>query len=651
MGAMPGRGRGKAALALAGALAGAGGAPAGGARAPAGDLLATGSVGPVRGAASPPPPQCGLDQVAGHKWTWVPPEALTGSPWNSEHGCVYEVKEALSSSGDPSSSGDFEFSSPAGCLTDRDLGRTGGAAGRLVPDEGGPGGGKVELTYRAAAAEGDASGASTSGNEKKMDGWFGAEDCSLIDMADGGMYVRGHPGGRDHPMDFLPHEWLRVAVAWVMRASMIVFPEDGSLHLSPGIPIGPGLGPHYDGQYARDAFYGISNAWPLVNATRRDALQASSEWWFARPRSDGLLPMACHINPAIRCVYGSKFRGPGIAPCDGAEGAAGWRGCQVLDTAPFAMKTFGFHFEQLGGFGGGQKTAGDATSPPSSSSSSPPSPSPSAQSRAWYDKWLPTVKRSLEATTRDPAGSGTLWSNPTRPMIGYGFQDNMVQTGTGLYPNLLLWNATGEVENAARAVSDAETAAEMGALRDSVRAAVNARLWDEEQGIFRASDGLESGNVDVWGNAMAGAPGGLATEAQSRRIFKFFAAREADLFYEGQVRQIPFPTQWTSTGSPDGSRVDPLMTVRSYQNGGFWATPLHHVLPFLAQHDRAYACRVLGDAVASFRGKGIWEWVGPFFPAPSYGAPGYVASAANAYFASEHLRCWEEEEDVKGGKE
>ena len=61
---MPGRRRGKAALALAGALVGAG-APADGARAPADELLLTNSVGPARGAAStpPPPPKCGLDQV------------------------------------------------------------------------------------------------------------------------------------------------------------------------------------------------------------------------------------------------------------------------------------------------------------------------------------------------------------------------------------------------------------------------------------------------------------------------------------------------------------------------------------------------------------------------------------------------------------
>ena len=59
-------------------------------------------------------------------------------------------------------------------------------------------------------------------------------------------------------------------------------------------------------------------------------------------------------------------------------------------------------------------------------------------------------------------------------------------------------------------------------------------------------------------------------------------------------------------------------------------------------HSKAMACRLLNDTIASFRSHGIWEWVGPFFPAPNFGAPGYTsASAANTFFASRQLRCWE----------
>jgi hypothetical protein len=55
-------------------------------------------------------------------------------------------------------------------------------------------------------------------------------DCNFIDMDDGGLYIRGV-----HPMDMAPHEWLRVATAWVMRAAVITF-ADGTRHLTPGVP-------------------------------------------------------------------------------------------------------------------------------------------------------------------------------------------------------------------------------------------------------------------------------------------------------------------------------------------------------------------------------------------------------------------------------
>jgi hypothetical protein len=50
------------------------------------------------------------------------------------------------------------------------------------------------------------------------------------------------------------------------------------------------------------------------------------------------------------------------------------------------------------------------------------------------------------------------------------------------------------------------------------------------------------------------------------------------------------------------------------------------------------ACWLLNDTAKSY---GIWEWVGPFFTALAFDAPGYTASAADTYFASEQLRCWE----------
>ena len=209
---------------------------------------------------------------------------------------------------------------------------------------------------------------------------------------------------------------------------------------------------------------------------------------------------------------------------------------------------------------------------------------------------------------------------------------------------MLYWNATRLMAEMATATGDHALAATMQAEADKVRKAATELLWNEQLGVFMASTGLERLNVDVWGNAMAGAMG-FATPAQDAKMFAWFQANEDKVFFEGQVREIPFPAQWTDSSTGHGlnpnSPSDPRATVRTYQNGGFWATPHHHVLPWLGRHSKPMACRLLNDTAKSYRSHGIWEWVGPFFPAASFGAPGYTASAADTYFASEQLRCWE----------
>ena len=102
-----------------------------------------------------------------------------------------------------------------------------------------------------------------------------------------------------------------------------------------------------------------------------------------------------------------------------------------------------------------------------------------------------------------------------------------------------------------------------------------------------------------------------------------------DVFWEGQVRQTPAPQFWASTHTGRNT----------YQDGAYWGTPLHHVLPFIGERDPAAACRLLHAAIDSFRGHGFNEWTGPFYPAGVSGAPGYVSTAAGAYFASKALRC------------
>ena len=107
-----------------------------------------------------------------------------------------------------------------------------------------------------------------------------------------------------------------------------------------------------------------------------------------------------------------------------------------------------------------------------------------------------------------------------------------------LYSSILHWNASRLIADMATRQGDASTAARMTAQAAKIQESATAQLWNATLGVFMASTGMESENIDVWGNAMAGAMG-FATPEQSASIFDFFKTREADIFYEGARCRVP----------------------------------------------------------------------------------------------------------------
>ncbi|XRB21639.1 hypothetical protein RI054_28g114880 [Pseudoscourfieldia marina] len=513
--------------------------------------------------------------LVSRKWSYVPRGAFQGSSWNNYHGCLYTFTQI----GDDNV---LNLENSKGCLDDTFV--------------------RARATWHKNNNSIDITFEIDKGTYTTTTATFAA-DCSLLDTADGGMYVGGHDGGRDHPMDFAPHEWLEAATAWVVRAATVTPQQTKGLprHITPGIPVAPGAPPAYQAIYMRDGYYGIKHAFDLVNASMRQDWLASFEYLLERPRADGVLPVSCHPDDSARgpyCEYGAALM------CNDTVGHPGWSTCRTLDSGPFAALLAAHVYDNF--FASNE------------------------QAVAWYEKWSFTLIEGLMQTTRNPDGCGLVWSNTTQPNVGYGFQDTVRKSGDVLYSSILFWQACAELSRIAESSGDVKTSMWLRGLAEGMREAASARLWDSSVGAFRASTKVESDHVDVWGNALA-AHLHFATEEQETSIFAFFQRRERDIFYEGQVREILFPEQW-SEAWPDWS-------VRSYQNGGYWATPHHHVLPFLARHDRAMACRLLNATISSFRGHGIWEWVGPFWPSVAHGAPGYVASAANTRAASRELAC------------
>lgn len=219
----------------------------------------------------------------------------------------------------------------------------------------------------------------------------------------------------------------------------------GTKHLTPGYPT------HYDGQWLRDGYYGIANAWALVNQTAQRDFAASAEWMFSRARKDGIMPQAC--PPSGPCNYGQY--------CNDTVGVAGWEGCQDLDSAAFAVKLAHHVWRRYYVQGAG-----------------------SASANAFYRKWSPTLLKSMKATTKSPDGSGLLWSNASRPMVGYGFQDAEIKSGDVLYSSILQWNATLLLAEMAAAAGDGELAEMLNASAAKIRRAATEKLWDHDSGMF-----------------------------------------------------------------------------------------------------------------------------------------------------------------------
>ena len=185
-------------------------------------------------------------------------------------------------------------------------------------------------------------------------------------MDNGGLYIAG-----ETPANLAHHDWIVSANIWLMRAAQVKFP-DGTQHLTPGYPT------HYNGQWMRDGYYGISNAWSTVNRTMQEGFMHSAEWMFSRAREDGIMPQAC--PPTGACNYGQY--------CNDTVGVAGWQGCQDLDSAAFAIKLayhmWLHHFVEDGA------------------------------ATAFYKKWKPALLKAVKATTTSPSGDGLLWSNTSR---------------------------------------------------------------------------------------------------------------------------------------------------------------------------------------------------------------------------------------------
>jgi hypothetical protein len=171
---------------------------------------------------------CQLRDLVDHNWTFIAPPAFRGGVWDKQHECIYQFKACGVNC--------FEFASPPQCLSDH-AAKLSSATGTL--DDAVVGGAPQVVSLRYGDGQPNCSalpgqqcrtpggqnvscpcqesdvcgcpgatktctpchtcqrcseGSSSSRQGVRKVGWMSAR-CSLIDLEDGGMYVRGNPGG------------------------------------------------------------------------------------------------------------------------------------------------------------------------------------------------------------------------------------------------------------------------------------------------------------------------------------------------------------------------------------------------------------------------------------------------------------------------
>ena len=207
-------------------------------------------------------PPCNLQG----RWTYHPPAAFdhqTQPAWTNEI-CVYQWIPSLIPSTSTTSTTTFTFTSPVACITD--TWKNTPAIATVIR--------RSETTYLTIHFVDDVTLQNITHHGVLND------SCNFVDVnvtADvttrAGLYTRVST----HPFFMPHHEWMSTTAGWLVRAAHITF-DDGTRHLTPGYPT------HYNGQWMRDGFYGISLLWPLASQRMRLDYWKSMVWLFGRVR-------------------------------------------------------------------------------------------------------------------------------------------------------------------------------------------------------------------------------------------------------------------------------------------------------------------------------------------------------------------------------
>ena len=208
----------------------------------------------------------------------------------------------------------------------------------------------------------------------------------------------------------------------------------------------------------------------------------------------------------------------------------------------------------------------------------------------------PTILLGFNFINRSAAG--LVYNSPVAPNCTYGFTDTIAKTGQELFTTLLYYQASLAMANLS-VVTGCGNASDYAARAALIAENIN-QLWDESSNMFYAAD-IDNKFDDVWGSLFAVHLGLVPEQWVAQAIVDHVAANRSNIFQSGQVRHLIYPQLWERC-------IETCPTPGTYQNGGFWATPLAWVLPVLAKYGyEDLAVELFNAAVFNFRLIGIME--------------------------------------------
>lgn len=221
--------------------------------------------------------------------------------------------------------------------------------------------------------------------------------------------------------------------------------------------------------------------------------------------------------------------------------------------------------------------------------------------------------------------NGCVYSDPADPSVDYGFTDTVLKTGDVAYGTALqawAYKMCADISgDSAYSTLRAEAEAGLATLRRA-------------NGFYKGSSGNNATVDDVWATALIVAEelvSGADRIASAQAIADAYAdgstgpyGYSSTITQYGLVRHLPVGQSWTGTST----------TAGTYQNGGYWLTPLWDCVRAVALVDQALALTWATEAMQQIEDEHTAEgdWHDVPYEWHNYGvgvgAKGYTASAA-----------------------